>query len=140
MEAWADWDERSEATGVIMANVKSFRDLLVWQKSMDFAEHVYRVQKKFPAEERFSLCDQLRRAVVSIPSNIAEGRGRDTARDFAHFLTVARGSLNEVTTQLELATRLGYMKPGSGLYEESIEIGKMLNTMIRRLKNSTINS
>ena len=140
MEAWADWDERSEATGVIMANVKSFRDLLVWQKSMDFAEHVYRVQKKFPAEERFSLCDQLRRAVVSIPSNIAEGRGRDTARDFAHFLTLARGSLNEVTTQLELATRLGYMKSGSGLYEESIEIGKMLNTMIRRLKNSTINS
>lgn len=107
---------------------------------MDFAEHVYRVQKKFPAEERFSLCDQLRRAVVSIPSNIAEGRGRDTARDFAHFLTLARGSLNEVTTQLELATRLGYMKSGSGLYEESIEIGKMLNTMIRRLKNSTINS
>ena len=119
-----------------MAEVKSYRDLVVWQKAMNFAEHVYRVLRTFPAEERYALCDQLRRAVVSVPSNIAEGRGRDSARDYAHFLTLARGSLNEVSTQLELATRLGYMKPGSGLYEESIEVGKMLNTMIRRLKIS----
>ena len=122
-----------------MAEVKSYRELVVWQKAMDFAEHVYRVQRGFPAEERYGLCDQLRRAVVSVPSNIAEGRGRDSARDYAHFLTLARGSLNEVMTQLELATRLGYMKAGSGLYEESMEIGKMLNTMIRRLKLSTTN-
>lgn len=119
-----------------MAEVKSYRELVVWQKAMNFAEHVYRVLRTFPAEERYALCDQLRRAVVSVPSNIAEGRGRDSARDYAHFLTLARGSLNEVSTQLELATRLGYMKPGSGLYEESIEVGKMLNTMIRRLKIS----
>ena len=122
-----------------MAIVKSYRDLLVWQKSMDFAEHVYRVLRKFPQEERYALCDQLRRAVVSIPSNIAEGRGRDTSRDFAHFLTLARGSLNEVATQLELATRLGYMKSGTGLYEETEEIRKMLNAMIRRLRQNEKN-
>ena len=120
-----------------MAVVKSYRDLLVWQKAMDFAEHVYLVQKTFPAEERFGLCDQLRRAVVSIPSNIAEGRGRDSAKDFAHFLMIARGSLNEVATQLELAVRLGYMTSGGGLYDEAQEVRKMLNAMIRRLRQPT---
>ena len=119
-----------------MAEVKSYRELVVWQKAMDFAEHVYRVQRGFPAEERYGLCDQLRRAVVSVPSNIAEGRGRNSARDYAHFLTLARGSLNEVMTQLELATRLGYMKPGSGLYEESVEIGKMLNVLMKKVKEN----
>ena len=121
-----------------MAVVKSYRDLLVWQKAMDFAEHVYAVQKTFPAEERFGLCDQLRRAVVSIPSNIAEGRGRDSAKDFAHFLMIARGSLNEVATQLELAVRLGYMTSGGGLYHEAQAIRKMLNSMIRRLRQTSI--
>ena len=120
-----------------MTVVKSYRDLVVWQKAMDFAEHVYVVQKTFPAEERFGLCDQLRRAVVSIPSNIAEGRGRDSAKDFSHFLMIARGSLNEVATQLELAVRLGYMTSGSGLYTEAQEIRKMLNAMIRRLRKTT---
>ena len=114
--------------------VKSYRELKVWQKAMDFVEHVYRVQREFPDNERYGLCDQLRRAAVSIPSNIAEGRGRDTAKDYSHFLTLARGSLNEVATQLELAVRLGYLNPGSGLYEESQEIRKMLNAMIERLK------
>ena len=116
--------------------VKSYRDLIVWQKATSFAEHVYRIQRDFPKEERYGLCDQLRRAVVSIPSNIAEGRGRDSAKDFSHFLTLARGSLNEVATQLELAVRLGYLDSGSGLYEESQEIRKMLNAMIQRLKQS----
>ena len=114
--------------------IKRHRELKVWQKAMDFAEHVYRVQRRFPVEERYGLCDQLRRAVVSIPSNIAEGRGRDTAKEFSHFLTLARGSLNEVSTQLELAARLGYLDSGSGLYEESQEIRKMLNAMIERLR------
>ena len=117
--------------------IKSYRELKVWQKAMDFAEHVYRVQRDFPASERYGLCDQLRRAVVSIPSNIAEGRGRGSAKDFSHFLTLARGSLNEVSTQLELAARLGYLDSGSGLYEESLEIRKMLNAMIERLKQPT---
>ncbi len=120
-----------------MAVVKSYKDLIVWQKAMDFAEHVYAVQRTFPAEERFGLCDQLRRAVVSIPSNIAEGRGRDTAKDFSHFLTLARGSLNEVTTQLELAARLGYLPSAVGLDGEAQEIRKMLNAMIQRLRQAS---
>ena len=117
--------------------VKSFRELEVWKKSMDFAEHVYRVVRVFPKEERYGLSDQLRRAAISIPSNIAEGRGRDSIRDFSHFLTMARGSLNEVSTQLELACRLGYLERGTGLYEEAQSIGKMLNAMISRLHSKT---
>ena len=113
-----------------------YKNLKIYQSSKVVVEDIYRLMKKFPAEERYGLCDQLRRAVVSIPSNIAEGRGRDTAKDFSHFLTLARGSLNEVSTQLELAVRLGYLDSGSGLYEEAQEIRKMLNAMIQRLKQS----
>ena len=114
--------------------VKSFRDLEVWKKSMDFAVHVYKVQRSFPETERFGLSDQLRRAVVSIPSNIAEGRGRGSTKDFVRFLYQAQGSLNEVFTQLELAFRLGLVSHGTGLYEEATEIARMLSSMIKRLR------
>ena len=100
---------------------------------MDFAEHVYKVQRNFPDSERFGLADQLRRAVVSIPSNIAEGHGRGTTKDFARFLTLAQGSLNEVSTQLELAHRFGYLPSETGLYEEATEIAKMLSSLIKSL-------
>ena len=121
----------------MVGSVNSYRELIVWQKAMDFAEGVYRVTEHFPKGEQFGLVSQLRRAAVSIPSNIAEGLGRDTVRDYSHFLVLAKGSLNEVMTQLELAVRLGYLKSGSGLYEVSCEIGKMLNAMIRRLRSRT---
>ena len=114
--------------------IKSFRDLEVWKKSMDFAVHVYKVQRSFPETERFGLADQLRRAVVSIPSNIAEGRGRGSTKDFVRFLYQAQGSLNEVSTQLELACRLGLVSHGTGLYEEATEIARMLSSMIKRLR------
>ncbi len=114
--------------------IRDFRDLVVWQKAMAFAEHVYAELSRFPHEERFCLCDQLRRATVSIPSNIAEGRGRDSAKDFAHFLHLAKGSLNEVVTQLELARRLGYSLNCAELNVEAEEIGKMLSVLIRRLR------
>ena len=78
--------------------IKSYRDLDVWQASMCFTVAVYRLVKTFPAEERYGLSDQLRRAVVAIPSNIAEGNGRGSKKDYAHFLYIARGSLNEVNT------------------------------------------
>ena len=116
-----------------MGTIKSFRDLDVWKKSMDFAEHVYKEQRNFPDSERFGLADQLRRAVVSIPSNIAEGRGRGTTKDFARFLTLAQGSLNEVSTQLELAHRFGYLPSGTGNYEVATEIAKMLSSLIKSL-------
>jgi len=116
-------------------SVRGFRDLIVWQKAMDFAERVYAIQREFPGEERFGLGDQLRRAVVSIPSNIAEGKGRGSAKDFANFLNLARGSLNEVMTQLELAKRLGYLESDAELQVEAETIGKMLNSLMRNLRS-----
>ncbi len=117
-----------------MATIKSYRELEVWQKSMDFVEDVYKALKAFPAEEKYGLCDQIRRAAVSIPSNIAEGFGRDTNAEFARFLSIARGSLFEIATQLELANRLEYLPPKSGLYQQVESIGKMLNALRIRLK------
>jgi four helix bundle protein len=85
--------------------------LKVWQHSMDLAAKVYEITDKFPKHEMYSLADQMRRAAVSIPSNIAEGKGRRTTKDFIHFLYVARGSLNELSTQIKLAKRIGYLTP-----------------------------
>ena len=119
-----------------MSTIKSYRDLDVWQKSMDFVEDVYKALSNFPKEERFGICDQIRRAAVSIPSNIAEGFGRDSDTDFAHFLTIARGSLFEVATQLEIASRLGYLPSDSGLFAEVASIGKMLNSLRSYLKQT----
>lgn len=118
-----------------MATIKNFRELEVWKQSMDFVEDVYRLLKQFPVEERYGICDQIRRAAVSIPSNIAEGFGRDTPKEFAHFLSIARGSLYEISTQLEIASRLGYLQPNSGLYPKIESIGKMLNSLRARLKS-----
>ena len=114
--------------------VKNYRELVVWQKAMDFVVDVYRITAKFPAGERFGLSDQLRRAAVSVPSNISEGFGRESTNDYIHFLIMARGSLNEISTQLEIAVRLGYMNSGTGLYSQSVEIGKLLNSMIKKLR------
>jgi four helix bundle protein len=88
--------------------VKSFRDLDVWHLGVELAETVYRVTARFPKSELFALSSQMRRAAVSIPSNIAEGRARDSRREFLHFLSISRGSLAELDTQLELAIRLDY--------------------------------
>ena len=103
---------------------------------MDLVELVYRKIRKFPKEEQFALCDQLRRAVVSIPSNIAEGFGRDSHKDFAHFLSQARGSLYEVSTQLEVAVRLGYMNPDDAITAKMNSISKMLRSFKSHLVNS----
>ena len=90
--------------------IKSYEDLQVWQEAMRLVELVYCVQRRFPKEEVYGLGDQVRRAAVSIPSNIAEGFGRDTKSDFIHFLIMARGSLFELRTQLEIAHRVGYIE------------------------------
>ena len=116
-----------------MATIKNYRELDVWKQSMDFVEAVYKTLKTFPSEERYGICDQIRHAAVSIPSNIAEGFGRDTPKEFAHFLSIARGSLYEIMTQLEIASRLGYLASNSGLYPQAVSIGKMLNTLKKRL-------
>ena len=111
--------------------VESYRDLIVWQKSMDVVEEVYNVAKGFPAYERYGLWSQITRAAVSIPANIAEGSRRGSQRDFAHFVAIARGSLGEVETLLMLAVRLRYVtdRTASALLSDLTEISKMLRAL-----------
>lgn len=86
-----------------------YRKLVAYNKALDFVTQVYALIKKFPKEEQYALCDQLRRAVVSVPSNIAEGMGRESTKERVHFIEIAYGSLMEVECQLEVAKRLGYI-------------------------------
>ena len=111
---------------------QSYKDLVVWQKAMDFTADVYLVTRTFPKEELYGLTSQLRRAAVSVPSNIAEGQGRLSPGEFRQFLGHARGSLLEIETQLELATRLHYLKSeDSGrLLRSSAEVGRILNGLL----------
>jgi four helix bundle protein len=89
--------------------IKDYRDLIAWQKAMELVESIYRMTKTFPQEEIYSLSNQMRRAAISIPSNIAEGHGRKSTKVFLHFLSVAYGSLKEVETQVFISLRLNYI-------------------------------
>lgn len=109
-----------------------YKNLIVWQKAMAFAKLVYGLVRAFPAEERYGLSDQVRRAVVSIASNIAEGCGRTSNKDYAHFLAIARGSLYETMTQLELAQSFGYLDSISDAENMASEISRMLTTLIKK--------
>lgn len=115
--------------------VKTFRDLIVWQKAMTLVEVIYQLTSLFPSNETFGLVSQLRRSAVSIPSNIAEGWSRRTTRDYAHFLRMAYGSSSEVETQIEIASRLNFAQKEG--YNKAVgllqEVSKMLNVMVRRL-------
>jgi len=113
-------------------NVSSHRKSIAWQKGMQLAKAVYLLTQSFPPEERFGITNQLRRASVSIPSNIAEGKGRLSVGELIQFLGVARGSTLEVQTQLELASMLGY---GS---KEAIESADALTQEIVKILNATI--
>ena len=115
-------------------SVKFYRELEVWQLAMSLAEDVYGILKDLPNEERFALSNQLRRAVISVPSNIAEGFGRDSTKDFLHFIAMARGSLYEVMTQMELAVRLDYVPEQEGFLEKAERVGMMLNALSVRLR------
>ncbi len=115
--------------------VKSYEELVVWQKAMLLAKMVYGVQKQLPKEEMYGLGDQIRRAVVSIPSNIAEGFGRGSDAEFKRFLAIARGSLFEVKTQLQLAESLGYLRLDEEISSLIDEVGKLLNGLSRSLAN-----
>lgn len=113
---------------------QTYRDLIVWQKAMDLATEVYRLTKKLPKDELYALTNQLRRAAVSIPSNIAEGNGRFSQREYARFLSIARGSKSEVETQLLLCVRFGYLEQTETETALGLctEIGKMLTVMIAK--------
>ena len=118
-----------------MSNIPSHRQLIVWQKAMDLAVEVYRLSRAFPRDERFRLTDQVTRAAVSVPANIAEGRARSTAREYAHFLAIAKGSAMETETFLGLAVRLGYLSSAEarGAGRLTVEVSKMLTRLRSRL-------
>ena len=107
---------------------------------MDLTVEIYSLVNKFPREENYALSDQMRRSVVSIPSNIAEGQGRNSAKEFVNFLSIARGSLWELETQIEISERLHYIDSGqkNKVYEQTEEIGKMLNALATSLEQTPI--
>lgn len=119
----------------MQGRIESHRDLIVWQKAMDLVVEVYALTARFPQNEMYRLTAQLTRAVASVPANIAEGHARSTAKDYANFLAIARGSLAETETFILLAERLGYVNAETTLAAASLidEVGRMLSTLRRRL-------
>lgn len=116
--------------------VRNYQDLIAWQRSMDFVEEIYSSTRVFPREEVYSLTNQLRRAAVSIASNIAEGQGRQTTPDFCRHLSIAYGSLREAETQILIAHRLGYLSAAATdhLIVIAGEIGRLLNGLMNSLR------
>lgn len=120
-----------------MGKIAGDRDLLVWQKAMDLVVNIYRLSDQFPRTELYGLRAQLLRAELSIPANIAEGRGRRSMRSFLHFLDISYGSLMESETFLTLAVRLGYVQESAvaDLLTQAAEIGRILNGLMKSLEN-----
>jgi|SRR3990167_8092857 len=121
--------------------IKNFTDLLVWQRGHQLVIKIYKLTEDFPKEEKFGLTDQIRRASISITSNIAEGFGRSGINDKAHFFTMAIGSLYEVQNQLLVSRDVGYLNPEDCviLFNESIEISKMCSALISKVKDFSRN-
>lgn len=116
--------------------MSNFRKLIIWQKAMNFVTKTYDSTKNFPREEIFGLTSQIRRCSVSIPSNIAEGHGRESNKEYLRFLNISIGSLFELQTQLEIAKNIDYLKEEdfNALYEDSREIERMLVSFINKIK------
>ena len=117
---------------------QNYRDLIVWQKAIDLTVLIYSLAKKLPKEETYVLSDQMRRAAVSIPSNIAEGQERYHKNDFIRFLQIAQGSKSELETQLLICVKVGYLNENDivEILKLTSEIGKMLNAFIEKLKSN----
>lgn len=115
--------------------IQSHRDLIVWQKAVELVVDCYRTTKRFPDAEWYGLTSQLQRAAVSVPANIAEGKGRGTTNLFKHFLAIASGSLTELDTHLEIAQRLGYLSDEAALplFARISEVGRMLTALRKSL-------
>ena len=116
----------------------SYQDLVVWQRAMDLTREIYKLASHLPKEESYALSDQMRKAAVSIPSNIAEGKERGSAKEFVTFLAIARGSRAELETQLLICVKVGYLTETDILQARKLlkEIGRMLNTLITKLKTT----
>ena len=116
-------------------SVQSYRELVVWQKAMDLVAETYRLVKLLPREELFALSDQMRRAAVSVPSNIAEGQQRNSTKEFVNFLSIAKGSTAELETQFMICVRLKYLTQSQTETPLSLcaEVGRMLNALIGKL-------
>jgi four helix bundle protein len=114
---------------------RNYTDLIAWQKSMDLVESAYELAKEFPQEEIFGLTSQLRRAVVSIPSNLAEGQGRNSPGDFRRFLSIAHGSLREVETHVYIASRVGYLDETRKqvILSQCAEVGRLIMGLLNSL-------
>lgn len=126
-----------------MTQVRGFKELIAWKKGMDLVEEVYRVSRNFPADERFGLTAQIRKAVVSIPSNVAEGYGRSTKADYIHFIDIAKGSANEVQTQLLIAQRLSFLREqdsqrASAMADEVQRVLRGLSDGLRRSARKSV--
>jgi four helix bundle protein len=122
-----------------MPTLQSYEDLIVWQRAMDFIVLIYQITENFPSKETFGLVSQMRRAAVSIPSNIAEGYRRKTAKDYAHFVHIAYGSTAELKTQLSISVRLKYISVDSyrGSRAKLEEISRMLHRLTFALLNKS---
>ena len=116
--------------------IKNYRDLEIWQKAMNLVEGIYQVTQSFPRQEQFQLTGQIRRAAVSIPSNVAEGHGRTGPGEFLHFLSMAHGSLMEVETQVLIAQRLGYLNEAvaAPLLKQTASLSMMIRALIKKLR------
>ncbi len=116
--------------------MKTFRDLLIWQKAMNLVTNTYQITEKFPKEELFGLTSQIRRSAISLPSNIAEGYGSDSNKELLRFINIAIGSLFEFQTQIEIAKNINYLNENEfkNLYEETRELEAMIISFSKRLK------
>jgi four helix bundle protein len=118
-----------------MTIINSFRDLIVWQKSMSLVTEIYSLTQGFPSSEIYALTSQVRRSAISIPSNIAEGYGRNSTGDYKRFLQIAAGSLFELQTQIEIALNLNYISKDifDEFFEKTRELDRMLLSLIKKI-------
>ena len=121
-----------------MNKINSYRDLIVWQKSIDLVEKIYSLLKSFSDDERFGLISQMKRSSISIPSNIAEGFGQ-SSKNYVRFLRISRGSLHELETQLMIAIRLNFMRQNAEIENLMEQIGKILTSIINKIQISNTN-
>jgi len=115
--------------------MNDYKDLRIWQDSIELVVDIYKLTKMLPKEELYALTNQIRRAVVSIPSNISEGANRNTDKEFVQFLYIALGSASEVETQLIIANRLEYLNDVQKEFEDITKLRKMINALIHSIKN-----